>query len=60
MGGDHRYAIAPDEVVFAALTLYTDVMAMFTYILRIIGLSRNMWSGCTKNLCISKCFKIKL
>jgi protein lifeguard len=41
MGGKHRYAISPEEYIFAALTLYLDVINIFMYILNIIGVSRD-------------------
>ncbi|XP_066983581.1 protein lifeguard 1-like [Macrobrachium rosenbergii] len=41
IGGNHKYAISPEEYVFAALTLYLDVINIFMYILSIIGNSRN-------------------
>ncbi|XP_042223180.1 protein lifeguard 1-like [Homarus americanus] len=41
MGGNHKLAISPEEYVFAALTLYLDVINIFMYILSIIGNSRS-------------------
>ncbi|KAH8355184.1 hypothetical protein KR093_007856, partial [Drosophila rubida] len=41
MGGNHKYAISPEEYVFAALNLYLDIVNIFMYILSIIGLSRS-------------------
>lgn len=41
IGGSHKYSISPEEYVFAALTLYLDVINIFTYILSIIGNSRS-------------------
>lgn len=38
IGGNHKYAISPDEYVFAALNLYIDVVMLFMYLLRLIGL----------------------
>ena len=37
MGGKHKYALDPEEYVFAALSLYLDVINLFLYILMIIG-----------------------
>lgn len=37
IGGDHKYSISPEEYVFAALTLYLDIVNLFLYILRLIG-----------------------
>lgn len=39
VGGDHKYSISPEEYVFAALTIYVDVINIFIYILTIIGAS---------------------
>jgi len=39
VGGDHKYSISPEEYVFAALTIYVDVINIFMYILTIIGAS---------------------
>lgn len=36
MGG-HKYAISPDEYVFATLNLYLDVINLFLYILQILS-----------------------
>ncbi|XP_063600243.1 protein lifeguard 1-like [Penaeus indicus] len=41
IGGNHKFSISPEEYVFAALTLYLDVINIFTYILSIIGNSRS-------------------
>ncbi|XP_053672905.1 protein lifeguard 1-like [Anopheles nili] len=41
MGGSHKYSISPEEYVFAALSLYLDVINIFLHILSIIGASRN-------------------
>ncbi|XP_045584470.2 protein lifeguard 1 isoform X1 [Procambarus clarkii] len=41
VGGSHKYSISPEEYVFAALTLYLDVINIFMYILSIIGHSRS-------------------
>ena len=37
LGGKHKYAISPEEYVFAALNLYLDIVNIFMYILAIIG-----------------------
>lgn len=37
LGGKHKYAISPEEYVFAALNLYLDVINIFLYILSIVG-----------------------
>ena len=41
MGGHHKYAISPEEYVFASLNLYLDIVNLFLYILTIIGASRD-------------------
>ncbi|XP_065212137.1 protein lifeguard 1-like isoform X2 [Planococcus citri] len=41
IGGNHKYAISPEEYVFAALNLYIDIVQIFLYILSIIGSSRD-------------------
>ncbi|KFB43276.1 AGAP005529-PC-like protein [Anopheles sinensis] len=40
LGGEHKFSISPEEYVFAALSLYLDVINIFLYILRIIAVSR--------------------
>ncbi|XP_074653362.1 protein lifeguard 1-like isoform X2 [Tubulanus polymorphus] len=39
IGGKHKYALSPEEYIFAALNLYLDIVNMFMFILSIIGLS---------------------
>ena len=41
MGGNHKYALDPEEYIFAALNIYLDVINLFTYILMIVGGSRS-------------------
>ncbi|XP_012162158.1 protein lifeguard 1 isoform X2 [Ceratitis capitata] len=41
MGGNHKYAISPEEYIFAALNLYLDIINIFMYILAIIGAARS-------------------
>lgn len=41
IGGKHKYAISPEEYIFAALNLYLDIVNLFLYILTIIGASRD-------------------
>ncbi|EDW32550.1 GL11699 [Drosophila persimilis] len=36
VGGNHEYQFSPEEYVFAALTLYVDVVRILVYILRIL------------------------
>ncbi|XP_071781600.2 protein lifeguard 1 [Centroberyx gerrardi] len=41
LGGKHRkYAISPEEYVFAALNLYLDIVTLFLLLLQLIGLCR--------------------
>ena len=40
MGGKHKYALSPEEYIFAALNIYLDVINLFMYILMIVGFSR--------------------
>lgn len=37
IGGRHKFAITPEEYIFAALTLYVDVITLFLYILEIVS-----------------------
>ena len=37
MGGKHKYALDPEEYIFAALNIYLDVINPFMYILMIVG-----------------------
>ena len=37
MGGNHRYAITPEEYIFAALNLYMDIINLFLMVLRLFG-----------------------
>ncbi|KYQ54286.1 Glutamate [NMDA] receptor-associated protein 1 [Trachymyrmex zeteki] len=41
IGGKHKYSISPEEYIFAALSLYLDVINIFLYILTIIGATRD-------------------
>ena len=41
MGGKHKYALDPEEYIFASLNLYLDVINLFMYILSIIGQANN-------------------
>lgn len=41
MGGTHKFAISPEEYIFASLTLYLDIINIFIYILSIIGASKD-------------------
>lgn len=37
MGGKHKYAISPEEYIFAALNLYLDIVNIFLFILALFG-----------------------
>merc|ERR1719479_146226 len=39
MGGKHKYALDPEEYIFAALDIYLDVVNLFLYILMLVGAS---------------------
>lgn len=39
--GNKELALSPEEYVFAALHLYTDIINIFLYILAIIGRARS-------------------
>jgi len=41
LGGKHKYALDPEEYIFASLNLYLDVINLFLYILSIIQNTRN-------------------
>ena len=38
--GNKKLALSPEEYIFAALNLYTDIINIFLYILAIVGRSR--------------------
>ncbi|XP_051792125.1 protein lifeguard 1 [Erpetoichthys calabaricus] len=40
LGGKHKYSISPEEYIFAALNLYLDIINLFLFLLRIIGMAR--------------------
>lgn len=40
MGGGHKYALSPEEYIFASLNLYLDIINLFMYILMIVGAAR--------------------
>ncbi|XP_058800408.1 protein lifeguard 1-like [Phymastichus coffea] len=39
IGGKHKYALSPEEYIFASLNLYLDIVNIFLYILSIISAS---------------------
>lgn len=49
--GNKELALSPEEYVFAALTLYTDIIQVFLYILAIIGRARGGWADKSSQLC---------
>ena len=44
LGGKHKYALDPEEYVFAALSLYLDVINLFIYVLLGVGGANNGWT----------------
>lgn len=38
--GNRKYSISEDEYVFAALSLYVDIIQIFIFLLQIIGAAR--------------------
>lgn len=38
--GNKNLSLSPEEYIFAALNLYTDIIQIFIYILSIVGRSR--------------------
>lgn len=54
--GNKELSLSPEEYVFAALTLYTDVINIFLYILAIIGRARGSWAGATDRKSGTKLF----
>ena len=43
--GNKELALSPEEYIFAALNLYTDIINIFLYILAIVGKARGSWAG---------------
>ncbi|PAA93712.1 hypothetical protein BOX15_Mlig011203g2, partial [Macrostomum lignano] len=41
LGGKHKYALSPEEYIFAALNLYLDIINLFLFILAIIQGARD-------------------
>jgi len=37
VGGNHKHSISPEEYVFAALTIYLDIINIFLFLLRLFG-----------------------
>ncbi|CAG7726349.1 unnamed protein product [Allacma fusca] len=41
LGGKHKYSISPEEYIFAALSIYLDIINIFLYILQLVDSARN-------------------
>lgn len=41
MGGNHKYAMSPEEYILGAIALYLDIINLLLHILRILGASKN-------------------
>ena len=39
MIGKHKYSYNPEDWAFAALSIYTDIISLFLYILMLVGVS---------------------
>ena len=50
MGGKHKYALSPEEYIFAALNLYLDIINLFLYILTLVGAAKDPTEGIRKTL----------
>ncbi|XP_068145824.1 protein lifeguard 1 [Drosophila tropicalis] len=37
IGGNHKYQFNPEDYIFAALTLYVDIVRIFLYVLRLVA-----------------------
>ncbi|KAH8310828.1 hypothetical protein KR044_003119, partial [Drosophila immigrans] len=40
MGGNHKYAISPEEYIFATLNLYLDILNIFMDVLNVLGITQ--------------------
>jgi len=36
--GKHKYSIDPEEYIFAAVNIYTDIVTLFLFVLTIVGI----------------------
>lgn len=45
LGGNHKYALSPEEYIFAALSLYVDIINLFLMILQIVGYANRDWTS---------------
>ena len=59
MGGDHKYAISPEEYIFAALAIYLDIINIFMYLLRLIITITNFVASVQMNLSSSFSLRFK-
>ena len=59
MGGDHKYAISPEEYIFAALAIYLDIINIFMYLLRLIITITNFVASIQINLSSSFSLRFK-
>ena len=41
MIGKHKYSYNPEDWAFAALSVYTDIISLFLYILMLVGVADN-------------------
>lgn len=37
LGGEHKYAVSPDEYVLGAIAIYLDIINLFMHILRLLN-----------------------
>jgi len=44
LGGKHKYALSPEEYIFAALNLYLDIINLLLFVLQIVGRARGNWA----------------
>jgi len=44
LGGDHKYAISPEDYVMGALSIYLDIINLFLLLLRLISAIQNLSS----------------
>ena len=43
MMGGHKFAISPEEYVFAAIAIYLDILNLFLKILRLMAIAKRKW-----------------
>lgn len=41
VGGNHKYQFSPEDYIFAAITLYTDIINLFLYILNLLNSAKD-------------------